>query len=75
MPKQMPDNPHLILDEVLEPGDLLFVPGSYWHHCESGQSTSVHPAVAFLPQPAGTRSTKTSAADLGRIVQNTAELA
>jgi hypothetical protein len=49
MPKQMLENPQPILDEVLEPGDLLFVPGGYWHHCECGLSTSVHLGVAFLP--------------------------
>ena len=49
MPKQTLENPQPILDEVLEPGDLLFVPGGYWHHCESGLSTSVHLGVFFLP--------------------------
>jgi ribosomal protein L16 Arg81 hydroxylase len=49
MPKQTLENPQPILDEVLEPGDLLFVPGGYWHHCESGLSTSVHIGVFFFP--------------------------
>jgi ribosomal protein L16 Arg81 hydroxylase len=49
MPKQTLENPQPILDEVLEPGDLLFVPAGYWHHCESGLSTSVHIGVDFLP--------------------------
>jgi ribosomal protein L16 Arg81 hydroxylase len=49
MPKQTLENPQPILDEVLEPGDLLFVPGGYWHHCESGLSASVHLGVFFLP--------------------------
>jgi ribosomal protein L16 Arg81 hydroxylase len=52
MPKQTLENPQPILDEVLEPGDLLFVPGGYWHHCESGLSTSVHLGIFFFP-PAG----------------------
>lgn len=50
MPKQVPPNEtEPILDEVLEPGDLLFVPGGNWHRCESGLSTSVHIGIFFLP--------------------------
>jgi hypothetical protein len=49
MPKQKLENAELLMDEVLEPGDLLLVPAGYWHHCESGLSTSVHLGIFFLP--------------------------
>jgi Cupin superfamily protein len=49
MPKQSPPQTEPVFDEVLEPGDLLFVPGGNWHHCESGLSTSVHLGVFFMP--------------------------
>jgi ribosomal protein L16 Arg81 hydroxylase len=52
MPKQSPPQTEPIFDEVLEPGDLLFVPGGNWHHCESGLSTSVHLAILFVPPTA-----------------------
>ncbi|MEO9189164.1 MAG: cupin domain-containing protein [Acetobacteraceae bacterium] len=49
MPNQKPPEPEPIFDEVLEPGDMLFVPAGNWHHCESGLSTSVHLGIFFLP--------------------------
>ncbi|MGE3781714.1 MAG: cupin domain-containing protein [Alphaproteobacteria bacterium] len=50
MPKQLPpDGTEPTFDEVLEAGDLLFVPGGNWHRCESGLSTSVHIGIFFLP--------------------------
>jgi len=57
MSKQSPpDGTEPIFDEVLEPGDLLFVPGGNWHRCESGLSTSVHLGIFFLP-PTGWHAT------------------
>jgi ribosomal protein L16 Arg81 hydroxylase len=50
MPKQTPPSESdLVFDEVLEAGDLLYVPGGYWHRCENGLSTSVHMGVFFIP--------------------------
>jgi len=37
----MLETPQPILDEVLEPDDLRFVPSGYRHDCESGLRTSV----------------------------------
>ena len=38
-----------LLDVTLEPGDLLFVPAGYWHHCDNGPEVSHH--VGFLLMP------------------------
>ncbi len=38
-----------LLDQVLEPGDLLFVPAGYWHHCENGPGRSLHLVVSLVP--------------------------
>lgn len=46
-----------VFDEVLTPGDMLFVPGGHWHHCECGLRTSVHLGVFFLP-PTGWHAVK-----------------
>jgi hypothetical protein len=53
MPKP-PQPPELdpIFDEILRPGDLLYVPGGNWHHCENGPNRSVHLGVFFIaPTP------------------------
>lgn len=49
MPKEPEPGTEPIFDEVLEPGDMLFVPAGNWHHCENGLGTSVHLGVFFLP--------------------------
>ena len=41
-----------IFDEVLQSGDVLFVPAGNWHHCEAGPGRSVHFSIFILP-PAG----------------------
>ena len=37
------------LDTILEPGDTLFVPGGYWHHCQNMGERSLHAALLFWP--------------------------
>jgi ribosomal protein L16 Arg81 hydroxylase len=39
-----------ILDTVLEPGDLLFLPAGYWHVCDNGPQRSLHLGL-FLRRP------------------------
>lgn len=39
----------LVLDEVLRPGDFLFLPAGYWHHCENGPGRSLHSGIFFDP--------------------------
>jgi ribosomal protein L16 Arg81 hydroxylase len=38
-----------IFDQVLQPGDLLFLPARYWHHCENGPHRSLHVSIMFTP--------------------------
>ena len=38
-----------IFDQVLQPGDLLFLPARYWHHCENGPCRSLHVSILFTP--------------------------
>jgi ribosomal protein L16 Arg81 hydroxylase len=46
-----------IFDEVLQPGDFLFVPAGIWHHCQSGPDRSLHLGVFFVP-PTGWHAVK-----------------
>lgn len=46
-----------ILDTLLQPGDMLFMPGGFWHVCDNGPDRSLHlglfvkpPAADLLPQ-------------------------
>ncbi|HET7085472.1 MAG TPA: cupin domain-containing protein [Rhizomicrobium sp.] len=38
-----------IFDEVLQPGDFLFLPAGSWHHCENGPDRSLHLGIFFMP--------------------------
>ena len=38
-----------IFNQVLQPGDLLFLPARYWHHCENGPHRSLHVSILFAP--------------------------
>jgi hypothetical protein len=50
MPPQTPPPEDVpIFDEVLKPGDFLFLPGGNWHRCENGPARSVHRGFFFLP--------------------------
>ena len=44
-------------DEVLQPGDLLFVPAGHWHHCQTMSGKSIHLAI-FLYAPTSWHATK-----------------
>jgi ribosomal protein L16 Arg81 hydroxylase len=41
-----------VFDQVLQPGDFLFLPAGHWHHCENGPDRSLHVGIFFEP-PAG----------------------
>jgi Cupin superfamily protein len=49
-PKRLPpDGLMPVFDEVLQPGDLLFLPAGHWHHCENGPHRSLHVVILFVP--------------------------
>jgi ribosomal protein L16 Arg81 hydroxylase len=48
-PQAPPPEEQPVFDEVLQPGDFLFVPGGNWHHCENGPDRSLHLGFFFLP--------------------------
>ncbi len=52
MPAQTPPETAPLFDETLKPGDLLFMPGGYWHHCDNGPGRSFHVAL-MLNAPTG----------------------
>jgi ribosomal protein L16 Arg81 hydroxylase len=46
--ERSPEGPP-VFDQVLQPGDLLFLPARYWHHCENGPNRSLHVSILFMP--------------------------
>jgi ribosomal protein L16 Arg81 hydroxylase len=38
-----------LFDEVLQPGDMLFLPAGNWHHCENGPGRSLHLGIFCIP--------------------------
>jgi len=48
IPEPPPEDAPLF-DDVLEPGDLLFVPAGNWHRCENGPGRSMHLGIFFTP--------------------------
>ena len=44
-----------IFDEVLRPGDMLFLPAGYWHHCDNSSERSLHLGLA-MSVPSGPES-------------------
>ena len=49
LPKITPPQGVPVFDEVLQPGDFLFVPGGQWHHCENGPARSLHVSILWYP--------------------------
>ncbi len=44
-----PDGLTPVFDQVLQPGDFLFLPAGHWHHCENGPRRSLHVCILFVP--------------------------
>jgi ribosomal protein L16 Arg81 hydroxylase len=49
MPVQAPPQTEPVLDDILRPGDFLFVPAGHWHHCENGGDLSLHVGIMIEP--------------------------
>jgi len=48
-PPPPPPEDTLLFDEVLEPGDFLFLPAGNWHRCENASDRSLHLGIFFQP--------------------------
>jgi ribosomal protein L16 Arg81 hydroxylase len=49
MPEQKPPENAPLFDETLRPGDFLFLPAGFWHHCDNGPDLSLHVAIMLKP--------------------------
>ena len=47
--KAPPERLRPVFDQVLQPGDFLFLPAGHWHHCENGRHRSLHVCILFEP--------------------------
>lgn len=45
----VPPEDTLVFDEILEPGDFLFLPAGNWHRCENESARSLHLGIFFQP--------------------------
>jgi hypothetical protein len=45
----VPAEDTLVFDEILEPGDFLFLPAGNWHRCENQSGRSLHLGIFFQP--------------------------
>jgi ribosomal protein L16 Arg81 hydroxylase len=61
--QEPPPEQEPIFDEMLRPGDFLFVPGGNWHRCENGPGRSLHLGFFFQP-PTGWHFIKATMSDL-----------
>jgi hypothetical protein len=48
-PPAPPPEDMLLFDEILEPGDFLFLPAGNWHRCENQSNRSLHLGIFFQP--------------------------
>ena len=49
LPRPSPPEGAPIFDQTLQAGDLLFVPGGYWHQCENAGDLSLHVGFHISP--------------------------
>ena len=49
MPKTPPPAGAPVFDDLLRPGDFLFLPAGHWHRCENGPEKSLHLGIFFDP--------------------------
>jgi len=47
VPPSAPPEDEIIFDEILEPGDFLFLPAGNWHRCENESARSLHLGIFF----------------------------